>query len=429
MLIRMFGLSETTLVAYPFAISILGCLLAYSLARHLESPLAGLIALGGLAVLPIELSMASTLFPDAIAAFWANVGVALAVVAFGRPNLRQSMLLGVLSGLFFGASWLCKESVVYLVPFVAILAFIHHWPSRLPERMACLMAIGIGSLSVLLTEAAFYGRFTGDPLFRLHETERNYKECAVWFFSWESGGYTKALIKRLFADGPKVMLLSREYCYVPSLALLGSAWAFLFQRRSIVVPSIWLISLMAMFNFMSTSLSSYMPMPLANRYLYAIALPSAVLLGCFLAKLIATESDFQLVHERRFWAVTLIVFLCVASGSRVKSYMHKSHPVERAVASRLGKQDVVYTDHRSAGNLAFFRSGSLTPSTDTTLAWENETRSTIPEGSYVLVNDNILAFLSSHYNYTPPDFAREVPSEWEKESTYPNASLYVVRGK
>ena len=235
--------------------------------------------------------MASLLLPDAIAAFWANIGIALACVALTRLKLWHSALLGVLSGGFFGVSWLCKESVAYLVPFVAILILAVYRHSRLSSRMTCMVAIGVGSLAVLFAETAFYGRLTGDPLFRLHATERNYVQCAVWFFDesspvlgWENGGYTRTLVKRLFFHGPKDMVLNRPMSFVPASAILGVAWALLFRRRSFVMPSIWLISLLLMFNFMSSSFTSYKPLPLFDRYLYPILLPSLVIMGGFLAR-------------------------------------------------------------------------------------------------------------------------------------------------
>ena len=111
--IRMFGISEAALVAYPFLVSIFGCLLAYAFARYLGTPLAGLVALGALALLPLDVVFSSLLYPDLIAAFWANVGIGLAWIALARPKVRQSVLLGILSGFFFGVSWLCKETVAY----------------------------------------------------------------------------------------------------------------------------------------------------------------------------------------------------------------------------------------------------------------------------------------------------------------------------
>jgi hypothetical protein len=444
-LIRMFGLSEVTLVAYPFFVSIGGCLLAYALSRRLGTPLAGLIGLSALAVLPIDIQMASLLWPDAIAAFWANVGVALACVALNRSNLRQSAFLGVMSGGFFGVSWLCKEAVVYLVPFVTILLLVLHRQSQLSVRTTCMVAISVGSIAVLLAETAFYGKLTGDPLFRLHAMERNYELNAVWFFDksspyfgWDSGNYAKALVKRLFFTGPRDMLLNSRMTFVPALAILGAAWGVVFRRRSFVIPTIWLISLLVMFNFMTSSFASYKPLPLSggfDRYLYPILLPSLVLVGSFLATLLVGNSDlgnsdYSVRAERRFWAMVLIVVFCGISALKVRNtMMSRPEQVERNVVKRLRDTDVVYTDYRTARNLVFFRTGLLLPSNATNIAWEKEDQRKIPKGAYVLANNNKINFLNKSYKYKIPDFVAKPPSTWERVWTYSNADLYLVGDK
>jgi 4-amino-4-deoxy-L-arabinose transferase-like glycosyltransferase len=401
----MFGLSEVTLAAYPFLASIVGCLLAYALSRRLGTPLAGLIGLGALAVIPIDIQMASLLWPDAIAAFWANVGVALACVALNRSNLRQSAFLGVMSGGFFGVSWLCKEAVVYLVPFVIILVLVLHRQSQLSVRTTCMVAISVGSIAVLLAETAFYGKLTGDPLFHFHAMERNYELNAVWFFDksspyfgWESGKYLKALVKRLFFTGPRDMLFNSRMTFVPALAILGAAWAVVFRRRSFVIPTIWLISLLVMFNFMTSSFASYKPLPLSggfDRYLYV-----------------------------------LIVVFCGISAFKVRNtMMTRPEQVERNVVKRLRQTDVVYTDYRTASNLVFFRNGLLLPSNATTIAWEKEDQRKIPKGAYVLANKNKINFLNKSYKYEIPDFVARPPSTWERVWTYGNADLYLVGDK
>jgi 4-amino-4-deoxy-L-arabinose transferase-like glycosyltransferase len=440
-LIRIFGLSEVTLAAYPFLVSILGCLLAYAVSRRLGTPFAGLIGLSALAALPIDIRMASLLLPDSIAAFWANVGIVLACVALTKSDLRQSAFLGVLSGVLFGVSWLCKETVLFLIPFVAILVLVLHRHSRLSVRTTCLVAISVGVIAVLLAEMAFYAKLAGDPLFRLHAMERNYEQAAVWFFDksspyygWESGGYAKALVKRLFFTGPSAMLLSKSMAFVPTVAIIGAAWAAVFRRRSFVLPAIWLISLLVMFNFMTSSFTSYQPLPLFSRYLYPILLPSLVLFGGFLAALLA--GDFDSVNgdqpvrtERRFWATVLIIGSCGISALGFANIsMSRPEQVERNVATLLRETDVVYTDYRTAANLVFFRTGTLLPSNATTIAWEKEDRTRIPKGAYVLANRDKTDFLRESYKYEIPDYVARPPSTWESIWTYGNAVLYRVGG-
>ena len=429
-LIRAFGLSEATLAAYPFLVSILGCLLAYAVARYLGTPLAGLIALGALAVLPIDVVNASLLYADAIAAFWANVGIALACVALDRAKSWQSALLGVASGGFFGVSWLCKEAVAYLVPFAVILVLVLRRQSRLSVRATCVIAIGIGSLAVLVAEAVFYGRLTGDFLFHLHATRQNYEQSCIWFFDESSPFYARALIKRLFIQGPEAMFLTASMCLVPAFAILGSARAIVLRQRSFAMPAVWLISLLLMFNFMSTSFSAYKPLPLNGRYLYLTLLPSLVLVGGFLAALLAEDPDARVRTERRFWGLAMIVVFCGMSGLGVRGSMeHRRNDTERSLAATLRNTDVVYTDYRTAANLVFFRTGALSPSNATTLPFEMVNQQGVPKGAYVLVNHDATEFLRESYKYKSPEFVEKPPSTWEKVWTHGDADLYVVGGK
>ena len=421
-LIRLFGLSEVTLAAYPFAVSIAGCLLAYVLARSFFSPLAGLIGLGAVAILPIDVSMASSLWVDAIAAFWANVGVALAYSAFNKSTVPKAVFLGLLSGGFFGVSWLCKEGVVYLIPFVVILGLALQRQTPLALRIKCMMGIAIAAILVLSVETAFYEKLTGDPLFRLHTTERNY-EWSPWGFFDESS--LSGLVKRLFLDGPIALL--RSMSFAPTFAMLGAIWGVVFRKRVFVTPTTWLISLLFMFNFMTTSLKSYKPLLLSDRYLYAIVLPSMILLGGFLSALLLSDDDRRLLTERRFWAVALIAAICTISAFGVRrEIILKPQQVQRNVAARLQSSDVIYTDFRTAADLVFFRTGLLLPSNATTIPWEGVDEKGFPEGAYVLINKENIDFLSTTYKYEIPSFVAKPPSTWRRDRSYSSADLYVI---
>ena len=87
-------------------------------------------------------------------------------------------------------------------------------------------------------EMALFHFASGDALLRLHGTEKNYDQAAIWFFDpsspyfgWQSGGYGKAMIKRLFIEGPKQLLTTDTPGSLPAFAVLGLAWAALFSRE------------------------------------------------------------------------------------------------------------------------------------------------------------------------------------------------------
>jgi hypothetical protein len=432
-LIKLFGLSEIVLVAYPFAISLLSCVLAYFFARKLFAPLEGLIVFALLALLPYDVKFASILVPDAVAAFWANLALYLLWRAVDAGTLKIGSAWAVLSGLLFGLSWLCKESVVYLAPFVIVLALFGGGGFSFKGRFSLLVWLAIGSLSVLGGELFFYFIRTGDALFRLHETERNYLVTSVWFFDsaspfygWSEGGYLKAVLKRILYTGPQGIFLSKSFLYLPLLALLGVAWgAFVGVRRHVhVMVLIWFAILVFMFNFMSSSFDSYRPLILHQRYLYPILLPSVLLFSGFLGYLLRGGDDLRLDTERLFWGLMIgagILLLC----AKMFIHLDRTMLMERHVSRALKVADVVYTDEGTAHSLLFFRENRLSGVSDLNRSWDKMNVSDFPVGAYVLINVRQLKSLES-YKQEIPSFARRPPDNWRKVDSVKGATLYKV---
>jgi Dolichyl-phosphate-mannose-protein mannosyltransferase len=432
-LIKLFGLSEIALVAYPFVVSLVACVLAYFFAKRLFSPLEGLIAFALLALLPYDVKTASTLMPDAVAAFWANLALYLLWRAVDAATLKIGSAWAVLSGFLFGLSWLCKESVVYLSPFVLVLALFGGGGFSFKGRFSLLVWLAIGSLSVLGGELFFYFVRTGDALFRLHETERNYLVTSVWFFDstsplygWGEGGYLKAVLKRMLYTGPLEIFLNGAFLYIPLLALLGVAWgAFVGVRRHVhVMVLIWFAILVFMFNFMSSSFDSYKPLILYDRYLYPILLPSVLLFSGFMGYLLRGGDTLSLDRERLFWGLMIgagILLLCA------KTFLHlnRSELMERHVSRALKAADVVYTDRRTANSLLFFRENRLSGVSDLNRSWGKMKVSDFPVGVYVLVNTRKLKLLEV-YKEESPSFAQRPPNNWRKVDGVNGATLYKV---
>jgi hypothetical protein len=432
-LIKLFGLSEIVLVAYPFAISLLSCVLAYLFARKLFAPLEGLIAFALLALLPYDVKFASILVPDAVAAFWANLALYLLWRAVDAASFRIGSVLAVLSGFVFGLSWLCKEAVVYLAPFVIVLALFGGGGFSLKGRFSLLVWLAIGSLSVLGGELFLYFVRTGDALFRLHETERNYLVTSVWFFDsaspfygWSEGGYLKAVLKRILYTGPQAIFLNKSFLYLPLFVFLGVAWgAFVGVRRHVhVMVLIWFAILVFMFNFMSSSFDSYKPLILHQRYLYPILLPSVLLFGGFLGYLLKGGDVLRLDTERLFWGLVIgtgILLLCA------KMFIHLDRPLlmERHFSRVLNITDVIYSDVRTANSLLFFRENRLSGVSDLNRSWGKMNVSDFPVGAYVLINVPQLK-RSEFYKEEVPSFAWRPPDNWRKVDSVKRATLYKV---
>ena len=366
-LIKIFGLSEWTLVAFPFFISIVSCLLAYSLAAHFFGRL----------VLHSNRHMRQ--FP---------------------PNIPM------IAGLCFGISWLSKETVAYLAP-VLVIYYRYILKLRPLTAYSNLLYVGLGGLIVIAAEAGFYRAFSGDWLFHFHELERNYTVHGALFFDqssplfgWPEGGYVKALVKRLFYTGPTDLLNS--FGYLPSFAIVSLAWATVIRDRRFITVGSWFVVLMLMFNFGSSSLMSYKPLPLMFRhYLYPILLPATVVVSGTLAALLERKTGWDLTIERRFWAATLVVAYIIFCVPGVNNLRRRPDQVTRDVVPLLSASDIVYTDVETAGDLVFFRTGKLLPYDDATIAYEGLAIDDMRAGSYVLVNKDTVDFLAKeNSNYT-----------------------------
>lgn len=400
LLIRAFGLSEVTLVAYPFAISIASCLLAYRFAQTLFDSAAALTSLAIAALVPLDIRIASELYPDAIAAFWANLALFCLWRATSATTAARMVVSGAAAGLPFGASWLCKEAVVYLAPFVLLLAWYGNRRLRVTRRIWLLAVIGIASGAVLAAEMLMYWHKTGDALFRLHATERNYVVTAAWFFDsaspyfgWGEGGYWGALAHRLLLSSPKHILFSPGFAALPFFALIGVVWQAARRDARDWLVAAWLLVLLFMFNFMSSSFDSYKPLAILDRYVYPLLLPATMITGAFLSQYLRAGANITAVRTQRLVPAAILAGLALFMMVGAATLLHRSAAVERQAAAVLDHAMLVYSDFRTAANLAFFRDGTLTDAGSRTKPWEGIAAAEIPAGAYVLVHPDTIGFL------------------------------------
>jgi hypothetical protein len=296
---QVFGVTEWTTVLYPFAISLAGIVLVYWCALLFFGAGAGVLAAGLLAAFYWDIDSATRLLPDLPGAFFATAGITLiAWAAHDRRERPGALLLrGAAAGLLLGASWLCKETVAYLAPFCAVWLVLM---VRERGRSAITLWAGVaaGAASILLGEAAAYYATAGDPLFRIHEMERSYRQWPNGFFTEGSVfgyphgmDYRAALIDRLFVSGPSRILLDSTFYSLPAIGLAAAVIGWARGRRQFVIPGLWLASLVLMFNFASSSTTSYVPLALSHRYLYLEVFPAIVLASGFLWTVVASTRD------------------------------------------------------------------------------------------------------------------------------------------
>ena len=447
LLFRHAGVSEWTMVLFPFAISILSIVLIYVATNHFFGQRAAVIGAALWAILPLDAFQASVLAPDLPAAFFSSLGIFGIIWTIDSRIRRTGALLfcGLAAGAALGVSWLCKESVAYAAPFCAGLVVA----ALRKDRRRCVVlwaGVALGAVTVLAGEMTVYHRATGDWLFHFHETERNHHQYKNAFFvagssltSPHEHSYARAVLRRLFLDGPETILLHTQLMYLPLFAAIVCLHAWYSRRKSYLIPGLWFVTLGLMFNFASSSFTSYVPLVLFERYLFPILVPAVILVSGFLATLFFDEqsqNDRLPRREGRFWGALLVgclVLVAAAKNHANRNFAPGWASEVRTLSRSLRPSDRVYTDILSIHGLEFFWSY---PRTMRTVRFEDTAgASSLVAGDYVLLNTAYLNWLVSKAGwwptrtepYEPPAFYGRIPSSWETTWTSGNATLYRIK--
>jgi Dolichyl-phosphate-mannose-protein mannosyltransferase len=446
-LFRVFGVTEWTMVLFPFLLSLSSVVLIYVCARLWFGETAGLIAAALVTVFPWDIDCATKLLPDLPAAFFIAAGVTAIAIAERLEIRRPSALFGAgaLAGVLFGYSWLCKESVAYLAPFS--LVFMGITIARRGWSALYLWAgVAAGALPFLVGEMLIYRRVTGDLLFRLHETERSYRFNSKYFFAegsdfgWEVGqSRAHAVVNRLFVSGPSTIFLNRSLLFLPALAVVASLYAWRQRDRAFLVPAAWFWTLVLMFNFSSSSAASYTPLTLLGRYLYPLFFPAILLVSGFLAKTTMARRDPETGGAPRpvFRLAGFAVALClVVVGGKDLALAFRYPPTwwmkdVRAIRGTVRPDTVVYADTFSLRAFEFF-DGYPAATSWTDFERVGSTAQLAP-GSLVVVNRQFIDWLDKHggiwgsrrTGYVRFAFYTDPPPTWTP--VWENGNLFMYR--
>lgn len=447
-LFRLFGVSESILILYPLLISVLGILLAYSCGRLLFNDSAGLMAAAIWAVLPLDVKFATSFLPDVPSSFYASLGIAVILffINYNSENKFFSFSGGVIGGLLFGISWLSKESVVYLVPFCGVLIFISmrkNWKTSLP----LWSGVAVASVGVLFTEMIVYHTLKGDLLLRVHENERSFVQTKSYLFyegsrfGWPVGSSRLiAIVKRLFISGPQTIFFGEYFLFLPFFGLIASAHSLYWKDKTFLVPALWMLTLIFMYNFWSMSFASYTPLVLSNnRYLHPIMLPAILLTSGFIVKLFSTKienGNIGISKERYIWGIVLAIIIAV-TGSYYTIGLVRGMPQIRAiyeikaVSNIVRPSDRLYTDPLVMKPMEFYWGY---PEKMNFVNFEGMGVEEITSNSFVLIDHirvdwlkvNVSMWLTKDYGYHEPEFFSNPPKAWKKVWQNGNAVLYKV---
>ncbi len=369
--LRVGGLSEAALLAYPMACSLGTVAVVFLLAdRWLGAASAwgaGLVA----ACLPGCVLSASSLYPDAPQALWISVSLAL---LWGAPEWRRwGRPAAATAGLAFALAIHHKETSVLLLPCLAWLA--------LTSRRRSL---AVWTLLALILELVFAwgGVFPRQLLFYLTSTLGSQATHALTS-SDPTLGPPPALSARLLWSFPSILFNPIDlggfsmWRGVAWLALGGAWLAFRDRSRPLMACAAWSLLGFLALNFAGIPWRGYFPVhPVSPRYLALLMPPVVLLAGAFAAQLWA----------RLPWPARWVVSGLALGGTLVLNEMAATPNRDFARALRLSEGVLrlhpgaeVWTDRRTAEGLRFFLGGDYS-------FHDLGEASGIPPGAFVVLN-------------------------------------------
>jgi hypothetical protein len=252
---------------YGFACSIGTVVLAWALGRAWFSPAAGLVAGCALAFYPNNIIYAGAVHVDVPSAFW--FALAIFLLWPKRPGEPHAVGTGraLAAGLCLGVAYLTKEMMLLGLPWLLI------WFWRDPTSRRRLLWAAAGLALVVAGEAAAYTALGVGPLHRIHSilpgtTPESITASYSPLYRWTIG-YPRLMFRPNATVG--VFYPLTALAVIGLLAARIRGWGFLFGWWAVTAAFIiW------------TPGTRWPPMPVLNitaRYLEALALPAALLIG------------------------------------------------------------------------------------------------------------------------------------------------------
>jgi 4-amino-4-deoxy-L-arabinose transferase-like glycosyltransferase len=266
----LFGVCEVTTVLAPLLASVASIVLVFLIARRQFGVNAAVIAAVLMASFPLSIRYGSILVPEPVAELY----ILGAVWLYLRARESGRLSTATAAGIFLGIAYLTRELALFV--FLAVLI-----EAAWQRRWRMLLAVAVGSLAVVLGEQLYFWFATGDPLLRLHAmADHNQRPNAMAFLQHRAWRFFRAI--------PHIMLIpSREFGLHSLVALALAALASLMLSvRQTAVFILWFVVPLFYLNFGTTSLKTYVAMPVGDRYLELVYPPLFILSGALLATLL-----------------------------------------------------------------------------------------------------------------------------------------------
>jgi 4-amino-4-deoxy-L-arabinose transferase-like glycosyltransferase len=266
--IKTLGVHHIAFVLWPLLASTLSVLVCYFVAGELVGPKVARLAVVFQAVFPLELIYSTHLFPDVLVALFSTLSLWCWILGLRSGEARNFLL----SGAFFAAGYLCRETVVMECPVYLALWLLE----RRPRHSRILWAL-VGPLLVVSIECGVYATTAGSPFYRWNAilAQQRNPENLLLIQSPVSGGN--------FWTDPIFMIVANQEFGLYHLASSMVALVALWRWRSVRPFAVWLLV-----GFFWTYYGTTVPMRWVTlqrdpRYIAPLTVPSVVLLAYWLS--------------------------------------------------------------------------------------------------------------------------------------------------
>ena len=310
-----FGVSEWTTILVPLLLSASSVPLLVAVGHRLLPVRAALVAGFLLLTFPVHVRYATVLAPEPIMEFL----VLLGVLGYLNDPKGERPTQGFLAGICFGAAYLVKEAGV----FVGAALILHSlWLRRWKQAGA----IAAGLALVGASEMIYYFVQTSDLLYRPHVIAHSQDRYIA------THGGPGPIAYRIFKEYPREMMVPGPNFGIHSLAALifGAVGLFLMPAPARAMMFLWAAVPMIYMNFGSSSLTHYVPVASAPRYIGLVYPPLFLFAGSVFHRWSSRGPWFRSMCWSIVFLVAAMGFAC-AFSTRGKGYRTDQIAALRAI--------------------------------------------------------------------------------------------------
>lgn len=427
--LHLFGQAEWVLLLYPF-ITAVGCsALVFIMTRLFFGSKAAIVAVLVYSSIPLILRQGTVLGPEIPACFWATLGMLFTYLSITSLALKKNLLIGVLAGLCFGISWLHKESVIYLVPVVAIIIIIF----GLKNRNSYWAGIAIATAAILCMgiEMVYFNILINDPLYHFHAVQKNFEVNGPYHYfvedglkGWKKGYYQEALIQRLFISGPLTIIRAT---FAVKLGFLAMVVALFTKNRQFLFSSIWLCGLSGTFAFFTTDFQVYRPLVLEPRYLTPLFIPASILTGGLISTTFNFSQSSKTPAVKWITACIPIVLLggLIYSTTPGVRHVYKHRPTYKSLRKLplyIPSDTLVFSDPKTLSGMKWLGIGSNRKLKNYAILEQEHFRT-----GYVVLYWPRLNKDRDTYQTELPSFIDSIPEHWQAVYKDKEVSVFLMK--